>query len=244
LRYERLLSLVLALLAWHVAARVAASPLLPTPADVAVCLWRELTVGPMLHHLGATLRRVLISFPLALLSGGLLGWSMGRHSKLDRWLDPWLQLLLGVPAMVVAILCYVWLGLGETAAILAVSLSKMPSMAVIFRQGARAHDRGLDEMARLFRFSFSNRLRHLYLPELAPFLLSAMRSGLSLVWKIILLVEMLGRSDGIGFQLSVYFQMFDIRHLLAYSVSFMVVLMLIEATLLRWMDSHVARWQV
>ncbi|HVI49740.1 MAG TPA: ABC transporter permease subunit [Candidatus Sulfotelmatobacter sp.] len=243
MKTERVLSLVLALLTWHAAAKAAMSPLLPSPADVAVCLWREAADGPLLRHLAATLRRVLISFPLSLLSGGLLGWLMGRHPRLDRWFDPWLQLLLGVPAMVVAILSYVWLGLGETAAVLAVSLSKMPSMAVIFRQGARAHDRELDEMARLFRFSLIGRLRHLYLPELAPFLLASVRSGLALVWKIILLVEMLGRSDGIGFQLSVYFQLFDIRHLLAYSLSFMAVPMLIEATLLRWMDRHVARWQ-
>jgi len=239
--FERLVSLILALLAWQVAAMAAASHLLPPPASVLRCLLDEAASGALWIHLGATLRRVAIAFPLALGFGGLLGWAMGRRPGLDRWLDPWLQLLLGVPAMVVAILCYVWLGLGETAAVLAVALSKLPAMAVIFRQGARDHDRELDQMARLFRFNGWNRFWHLILPELAPFLLAAMRSGLSLVWKIVLLVEMLGRSDGVGFQLSVYFQLFDIRHLLAYSIAFMAVLLLIETTLLRWMDRHVAR---
>lgn len=35
--------------------------------------------------------------------------------------------------------------------------------------------------------------------------MSATRSGLALIWKIILMVELLGRSDGMGYQLHLFF---------------------------------------
>jgi NitT/TauT family transport system permease protein len=240
---NRLIPSATLLLTWQIASVMARSALLPTPQAVLAVLVAETIHGPLLHHLAATLLRVAICFCLAMILGGILGSAMAASPRLNCWLDPWLQLLLNMPAMVVAILAYVWLGLGEPAAIIAVTLSKLPNVMVILREGGRQRDRNLAQMAQIFRFSPRLRLMHVILPELAPYLLAATRSGLSLVWKIVLLVELLGRSSGIGFQLNVYFQMLDITHILAYAASFMVVIHAVEGSLLTWMDRRVARWK-
>ena len=52
--------------------------------------------------------------------------------------------------------------------------------------------------------------RHVVLPQLAPYIAAAARSGLSLVWKIVLVAELLGRPNGVGFEIGVAFQLFDI----------------------------------
>ena len=70
--------------------------------------------------------------------GTFFGIYMGRNKKLNVFLDDWLVLGLNVPALVIIILCYVWFGLNEVAAILAVSLNKIPMVAVIMREGARS----------------------------------------------------------------------------------------------------------
>ena len=92
----------------------------------------------------------------------------------------------------IIVLAYVWVGLTETAAIIAVALNKLPIATVTVREGARALDRGLDDMAQVFRMGAWVRMRHVVLPQLAPYLAAAARSGLSLVWKIVLIVELLG----------------------------------------------------
>ncbi len=234
---------LLIVIAWQAAAGIAATPLLPTPGAVLSALVAETVHGPLLHHLGRTLSRVALCFTLAMVIGTVIGVAMGTSERLNRWLDPWLQLFLNIPAMVVAILAYIWLGLGEPAAILAVTLSKLPNVVVIIRQGARQRDKDLAEMAHAYRFPLRARLFDLLIPELAPYFLAAMRSGLSLVWKIVLLVELLGRSDGIGFQLHMYFQLLDITHILAYAASFMLVIQVTEFFLLAEIDRRVARWQ-
>ena len=137
---------------------------------------------------------------------------MGRLLGLNRFLDSWLIFFLNLPALVTIILCYVWFGLIEIAAVLAVAINKIPNVVVTVREGARALDRDLDEMCRVYRLNGMARLRHVILPQLSPYLLASVRSGLALIWKIVLVVELLGRSNGIGFQLSVFFQMFDVAN--------------------------------
>jgi NitT/TauT family transport system permease protein len=56
------------------------------------------------------------------------------------------------------------------------------------REGARALDPALDRMATIFRLSRARRLRHVVLPQLAPYLVASARGGLALVWKIVLFV--------------------------------------------------------
>ena len=82
-----------------------------------------------------------------------------------------------------------------------------------------------------------------WLPQLAPYLASAGRSGVSLIWKIVLVVEFLGRSDGVGFKIHLYFQLFDVGMVLAYALSFVVVMLAIETLLLRPWETRAGRWR-
>ena len=61
--------------------------------------------------------------------------------------------------------------------------------------------------------------------QLAPYLAAAARSGLSLVWKIVLIVELLGRPNGVGFEIGTAFQLFDVRRILAYAIVFVLVML-------------------
>ena len=228
---------------WQIAAAVAASPLLPGPAAVAAALINLLLHGRLLTDLGISLARVAASFVLAMAIGSAIGIVMGRSSRIDRLFDLWLILGLNLPALVIILLCYVWIGLGEAAAVTAVALNKVPTCAVILREGARSIDRELLQVAEVLHLSWWRRLRHVYLPQLYPYFMSATRAGLSLIWKIVLVVELVGRSNGVGFQLGVYFQFFDIANILAYTASFVAVVMAVEAFAIRPIEQSLTRWR-
>jgi NitT/TauT family transport system permease protein len=98
-------------------------------------------------------------------------------------------------------------------------------------------------MATLYRFNWLTRLRHVHLPQLAPYFAVAARSGLAIVWKIVLIVELLGLSSGVGFKLNMYFQYFDVTGILAYALSFIAVIFVIEAVLLRPWQTAASRWR-
>jgi NitT/TauT family transport system permease protein len=154
-----------------------------------------------------------------------------------------LTALLNLPALVTIVLIYIWFGLGEASAIVAVALNKLPNTAVILREGTRALDCELLEMAHSFRMPRWRIARHVVLPQLVPYLFAASRSGLALIWKIVLVAELLGRSDGVGFQIQVFFQLFDIAGILAYTVAFAVVMQLIEWVMLQPLERWAERWR-
>ena len=187
--------------------------------------------------------RVFISFVLAMTVGIGIGIALGISKSLDRFFDSWLTLLLNVPALVTIILCYVWLGLVEAAAILAVAINKIPNVIVTIREGARALERDYLEMAQTFKLSRTVVLRHIILPQLAPYLVATTRSGLSLIWKIVLVVELLGRSSGVGFQLHLFFQLFDIASIFAYTLAFVLVIQVLEYGLLQPLERRITRWR-
>ena len=81
------------------------------------------------------------------------------------------------------------------------------------------------------------------MPQLAPYISAAARNGIAIIWKLVLVVEFLGRSDGIGFQILLYFQLFDIAHVLAYALSFVALMLIIEYALVQPAERRATHWR-
>lgn len=236
-------SIVVLAVAWQLTATLWPSRAFPPPLDVLRVMIRETASGEIPYHLAITLCRVAAAFLLAIVVGSAIGIFLGSHPRADRFLDPWVILSLNVPALVVIVLAYIWFGLNEVAAVGAVAFNKIPNVIVTMREGTRALDLRYADMAKVYRFGPFARLRHVLLPQLQPYLAAASRSGISLIWKIVLVVELLGRSNGVGFQINLYFQLFDVAAILAYTLAFVCVMLLIEILLVQPLEHASTRWR-
>lgn len=229
---------------WATLAWIGADPtVLPSPLEVWHLIFAETVSGELPRHLLATFRRVVIAFSLAMVFGLLIGVAMGRNHRLNLWFGAWLVVLLNVPALVVIVLCYLWIGLNEVAAITAVALNKTAMVAVSIREGVHAMDPKLNEMSRSFRMGRMAKLRHIIMPQLWPFIASSTRNGLAIIWKIVLVVEFLGRSDGIGFQIHLYFQLFETAYVLAYALSFVGLMLVLEYGVIGVIERRAVQWR-
>ena len=237
------LSFALLIALWQLCALWLHNNTLPTPLRVAEVLYLSIISGELPYHLGMTLLRLISSFSIAMLLGCGIGLALGRNQSLNAFFDNWLVIFLNIPALVTIILCYVWFGLVESAAILAVVINKLPNVIVTIREGTRSLNKELLEMAQIYRFSRSKTLRYVIWPQLHPFVMAATRSGLALIWKIILVVELLGRSNGMGYQLHLFFQLFDVASLLAYTIAFVAIIQLLEILVLKPLDKRAQRWR-
>jgi NitT/TauT family transport system permease protein len=239
----RTYSLTALIAIWAVAAALLQSRLLPGPLTIGADVLAGIRSGELPFQMACTLGRVAGSFAIAMVLGAIAGYAMGRSKTVDRYADPWLVVLLNMPALVIIIFAYIWIGLNETAAILAVAINKLPNVIVVMREGARALDPELDEVAKAYQFKGVSRLRHIVVPQLAPYLAASSRSGLSIVWKIVLVVELIGRPNGVGFVLGSAFSLFDMDRILSYAICFIVLMLVIESLVVQPLERRANRWR-
>lgn len=239
----RLLPLVVVVILWQLSGYYSDNKILPQPTAILSLLQKETFEGDLMFHLGMTLRRVAISFMAAMVLGTVIGIAMGIYDKVDKALDTFLVIGLNIPALVIIIVCFIWFGLTEHAAIIAVTINKVPMVAVSLREGARALDKKLFQVAQVYKLSKFDILTKIVLPQLLPYIFGAVRNGLAIIWKIVLVVELLGCSNGVGFQIGGFFHFFDIAGVLAYTFAFMGVVFAFEVLALRPIEKFLLRWR-
>ena len=186
---------------------------------------------------------MLIAFTLAMTVGVAVGVAVGVSRRLDRLLEAWMVLGLTIPRIVLFVVAYLLLGLNDLAAVAALVITVVPTVVVQLREGTRALDGRLLEMARAYRRPPPLIWRQVVLPQLIPYLIGTARGALALSWKMVVLAELLGRTSGVGYQITFYFQMFNMKGILAYGLAMMAVLAVIDLTFVAIMQRSALRWR-
>lgn len=239
----RLASLLSLFVGWLILSEVVGRQTIPGPVATAEFIAREFDRGAMQRHLGATFYRVLISFVVAMGLDVLLGTLMGLYRRVDELLESWVVAGLSIPRLVLFVAAYLILGLNDRAAILALTISVLPTVVVQVREGTRAVDNKLVEMAVAFRRSRTSIWRNVILPQLMPYVIGTARTTLALAWKMVILAELMGRTSGVGYQISFYYQMFNMPGILAYGIVMMVVLATIDIVIMGGLQRWAFRWR-
>lgn len=239
----RVASLAAIVVLWQIASYAFSEKYVPGPLPTLLALANLAKTGQLLKHLDATLERMLVSFALAMAIGLGIGTLMGLYRKCERALDLVVMVGLTIPGLCYIIVCFMWLGLNERAAVLAITWSTFPAIAINIWQGVKAIDQRLVDMARVFGCSRWRRTTRVVLPQVLPYMMAAARFGLGIIWKVTVLVELLGRSDGVGYMLNYSFQMFNMADVFAWTMFFTMIMLIIELAILKPIEGRFFRWR-
>jgi NitT/TauT family transport system permease protein len=234
---------LLLLAGWQAMAAAMHSPLLPGIGEIAGEIVRISAGGLALQQIAITLLRIVLGFAAAALTGLMVGIVAARSDFMRRFFDPAVVLGLTVPGLVWALLCVIWFGVGLGAPVASIALGVAPAFALQVTQGMQSVDADIREMAHVFRLSRRDKLQHIWFPSLIPYLMSGTRLGLSLAWKVIVLVELFGLSNGVGYQLNSEFSSQNVAGVLAWTIVFWLVMTVIEYGLLRFLEDRLTRWK-
>ncbi|MFD2419679.1 ABC transporter permease [Amycolatopsis pigmentata] len=241
--WRRALSVVLLVLIWQVIALFMEPTIVPSPGTVFAQMARNLGEGNTYQQLGVTMVRVVGGMLIAVCAGIAIGLIMGLSKLGEDLLDTWVLIFFTIPAIVYGILCILWFGLNDLAAIIAVGVGATPAIAINIWQGTKAIDRDLIHMGKAFRFSRRSILFRVVVPQLIPYILAALRYALGLSWKIVTIVELLGLSSGVGYTLNYWFGNFDMVQVLAWTLLFTVALLIAEFAILKPVEARLTRWR-
>ena len=192
---------------------------------------------------GETLSRIFEGFIISMLIGTSLGLVMGLRRSIEIFFDSWIMVLLTFPAVCWAFLSVLWFGLSRAAPIFTIVLIVFPYVAMNIWAGTKAVEKDLIFMARVYRADRSLMLRKVLIPQLMPYIFSSLRISLSLSWKIALVAEAFGAGTGVGQQLIYWFQDTRVDMMLAWGVSFMIVMVLIDLLVFRTWARRTFAWR-
>lgn len=193
--------------------------------------------------IGETLARISEGFVISMLIGTALGLAMGLKRSIEVFFDSWIMVLLTFPAVCWAFLSVLWFGLSGTAPIFTIVLIVFPYVAMNIWAGAKAVEKDLVQMATVYQADRSLMLRKVLIPQLMPYIFSSLRISLSLSWKIALVAEAFGVGSGVGQQLTYWFQETRVDMMLAWGVSFMIVMVLIDLLVFRTWARRTFAWR-
>lgn len=190
-----------------------------------------------------TLRRIFEGFAISMLAGTGFGILMGLKRDVELFFDTWIMVLLTVPAVCWAFLSVLWFGISEAAPILTIALIVFPFVVMNIWEGTKAIDKDLMAMGGVYRANRSLMFRKVIIPQLMPYIFSSLRIALSLSWKIALVAEAFGAGSGIGQELINWFQDTRVDMMLAWGVSFMIVMVLIDLLAFRLWARRAFAWR-
>lgn len=216
-----------------------------SPIDTLSEVWSLLTLetGLVVETIYASLFRIFVGFFVSLLFGTAIGVAMGVSTQNEDYL--YIIVLIGmmIPSLSWAMITLVVLGLSEIAIISAIVLTTTPFIAVTVWEGVKDINQDLLEMATMYDLSGYNRMRHVIVPQISPYVFSAARYGLGLCWKITVVVELLGASSGIGYQLNAAFNLFSLEAVFAWTLILIVIMIFVEYGIIRTISRHVFSWR-
>ncbi|MCM3130054.1 MULTISPECIES: ABC transporter permease [unclassified Paenibacillus] len=234
------------LILWQVAGSSGwiSSTMLPTPLQIALSFKDLMISGELFGHMQISIARAASGFLLGAGLGLVFGTLVGFLRRFEQTLDPTFQMLRMIPHLALTPLFILWFGFGETSKILLIAKGAFFPMYVNTFLGIRGVDLKLFEVAKVLEFSRFKQLIRLVLPAALPNILLGLRLSLGVAWLGLVVAELMGSSEGIGYMIQ------DARQFTQTSVVFVGIIIFaavgkitdsfvryLERKLLRWRDS-------
>ncbi|MBH0346045.1 ABC transporter permease [Bacillus tropicus] len=194
---------VIVLIVWQLAGvfDLVSKTVLPTPLDIFLAFQELIKTGELYGHLSISVFRAAAGFFIGGSLGIILGTIVGFSTRSEQYLDPSVQMLRTVPHLAVAPLFVLWFGFGETSKVLLIADGAFFPLYVNAFLGIRGVDSKLFDVARVLEFSKRKLITKLILPAALPNLLLGARLSLGVAWVSLVVAELMGSTEGIGYMI-------------------------------------------
>jgi len=172
------------------------------PSAIAKQFKYLITEGTLLSDMAFSGKNFALGLTLAIVSGVILGIIVGWYRRIRLFLDPFLTALYATPRIAMVPLIIIWFGTGMQSKVFIVFMSAFFPILVNTVSGVRNLDPDLLKAARAFCATDWQIFKTLAVPGSVPFILTGIRQGVALGLIGVVVGEMFGGSEGVGFLVS------------------------------------------
>lgn len=216
--------------------------LLPTPWEILGSFTDLIVTGELWGHMEISIWRAATGFVIGAGLGLFLGLLVGFSNKTEHFMDPSLQMLRTVPHLAVAPLFILWFGFGETSKILLIAKGAFFPIYVNTFLGIRGVDSKLFDVARVLEFSRLKLITKLIIPAALPNILLGIRLSLGVAWLGLVVAELMGSSEGIGYMIMDARQFSNTEVVFVGIIIFALVGKLTDSVV-RFFETRLLKWQ-
>jgi len=172
------------------------------PSAIAIRFWDDLLHGHLLQDLSYSGKNFAIGFVLAAVAGVVSGVIIGWYKKIEMITGPFMSALYATPRVAMVPLIIIWFGIGMWSKVFIVFISAFFPILINTVGGIQAVDRDLLKCARSFCATDRQIFMTVAIPGAVPFILTGLRQGVALGLIGVVVGEMFGGSQGIGFMVA------------------------------------------
>ena len=176
---------------WQIIALCINKPLLlPNPADAFLKMFSLIGTADFWYCTGMSLLRITAGIFGALVLGIMLSFAGAAVKAIEILISPLLNAVKSTPVASFIILLLIFIGRDILPSVIC-ALIVLPVVYSNLFAGIKNIDKNLLEVGKIFKFPASKKLRHIYIPSVSPYFVSACRSSLGLAWKAGIAAEVL-----------------------------------------------------
>lgn len=233
-------------LVWQVVTSLAEDPYFPTPVAIVETMYDLWLSGPASHlfltdlavdNILPSLGRLLSGWAIGGVIGVAAGIALGRSRLALDYVEPLISFGRALPAVALLPVFLVLFKLGTPVQLATIVFGVVWPVLLNTIHGAQSVDPLQVETARAFRLPRGRWIFGIVLPAALPKIFSGLRISLSLSLVLMVISELVGATDGIGYQFQVAMQGFDLTITWAW-----IVLLGILGNLLNWIFLGFERW--
>ncbi|MGA2828116.1 MAG: ABC transporter permease [Streptosporangiaceae bacterium] len=208
--------------AWQLWASGRHSPFFPPPSAIVARMYHLWFSGPASHvfltadatgNVLPSIWRTLAGLAIATVIGVPLGVAIGRSRAMSDYLEPLLQFGRALPVVTLAPVFLALFRIGNQMEIATIAFGTIWPILLNTIDGASSVDPVQLETARAFRLSARERLTRLIIPSALPKIFTGFRLSLSLALILMVFSELVGSSNGIGYEMLNAQNSFDLTEL-------------------------------
>ena len=185
---------------WYLAANAGLAPdrLFPGPLQVLASLQELFVEKAFLGDVLASVRRILVSFGLAVSVALPLGLLMGAFARVDGVLNPFLGACRYLPAPAFIPLLLMWLGTGDSQKIALLLIGAVFFLSIMLADVTRQVPAAFVETAKTLGGGRRAVLWTVVFRHSLPGYLDTCRQMLAVSWTYLVIAEIVAATDGIG----------------------------------------------
>ena len=219
------------------------SPLFFTgPSSVVTRFGEEWTHGRLKSDMAYSGTNFVIGVGLAIAAGVVLGVIIGWYRRLAMVFEPFVNALYATPRVALVPLILIWFGIGMWSKVFIVFINAFFPVLINTIGGIRATDADLLRAARAFCASDWQIFKTVAIPGAVPFILTGVRQSVALGLIGVVVGEMFGGSQGIGYMVNYGGQTFQTD-----TVFLGVVIIAMAGIVLTWLaerlEKRFSRWR-